>query len=189
MLLSSGSPRWLRLACRRLAWRGRACPASFLRSGFSAAELAHVQFVSLEVDNLSNLAHNELMCTHWLWRQAAAERVLIFQTDSLLCRAGIEAFQMWDYVGGAPAAARRHHDPYTCRHPSARSLSQPLPAVALLAMDPHARNSTGRTRGHRGRRAAHEHALWCLPVADTLTRTVRRHARSAVADRRLVVRG
>jgi len=71
----------------------------FLRSGFSAAELAHVQFVSLEVDNLSNLAHNELMCTHWLWRQAAAERVLIFQTDSLLCRAGIEAFQMWDYVG------------------------------------------------------------------------------------------
>ena len=31
------------------------------------------------MDNLSNLAHNELMCTHWLWDRAAAERVLIFQ--------------------------------------------------------------------------------------------------------------
>ena len=29
----------------------------------------------------------------------AAERVLIFQTDSLLCRAGIDAFAQWDYIG------------------------------------------------------------------------------------------
>ena len=28
-----------------------------------------------------------------------AERVLVFQTDSLICRRGIEAFQSWDYIG------------------------------------------------------------------------------------------
>ena len=71
----------------------------FLRSRFSPAELAHVQLVSLEVDNLSPLAHNELMCTHWLWQRAAAERVLIFQTDSLICRRGIAEFDGWDYIG------------------------------------------------------------------------------------------
>jgi len=70
-----------------------------IRAAFSAAELEHVQFVSLEVDNLTPLAHNELMCTHWLWSRAAAERVLIFQTDSLICRDGVDAFQKWDYIG------------------------------------------------------------------------------------------
>lgn len=38
-------------------------------------------------------------CTHWLWSRAAAERVLIFQTDALLCRSGIDRFQTWDYIG------------------------------------------------------------------------------------------
>eukprot|EP00966_Prymnesium_polylepis_P255302 5898311-Prymnesium_polylepis.1 len=71
----------------------------FITSLFTADELAHVQLVSLEVDNLSPLAHNELMCTHWLWSRAAAERVLIFQTDSLICRHGIDEFEGWDYVG------------------------------------------------------------------------------------------
>ena len=70
-----------------------------IRAAFSAAELEHVQLLDLGVDNLSPLAHNELMCTHWLWSRAAAERVLVFQTDSLICRAGVEAFQRWDYVG------------------------------------------------------------------------------------------
>ena len=70
-----------------------------IRAAFSAEELEHVQLVDLGVDNLSPLAHNELMCTHWLWSRAAAERVLIFQTDSLVCREGVEAFQCWDYVG------------------------------------------------------------------------------------------
>ena len=36
--------------------------------------------------------------------QAAAERVLIFQTDSLICREGVEAFAAYDYIGCA------HHD-------------------------------------------------------------------------------
>jgi len=58
-----------------------------------------VQFVSLEVDNLTNASHNELMCTHWLWSRAAAERVLIFQTDSLVCRPGVDEFQSCDYIG------------------------------------------------------------------------------------------
>jgi hypothetical protein len=40
-----------------------------IRAAFTPSELEHVQLVSLQVDNLSNLAHNELMCTHWLWEQ------------------------------------------------------------------------------------------------------------------------
>ena len=75
-----------------------------IRSSFTPTELENIEFISLEVDNLSNLAHNELMCTHWLWSRAAAERVLIFQTDSLVCRPDIERFQTWDYIG-APWAA------------------------------------------------------------------------------------
>ena len=47
-------------------------------------------FPFLQVDNLTNASHNELMCTHWLWSRAAAERVLIFQTDSLVCRPGAD---------------------------------------------------------------------------------------------------
>ena len=55
----------------------------YIRSVFSPAELHKMQLISLQVDNLSNLSHNELMCTHWLWSKVAAERVLVFQTDSL----------------------------------------------------------------------------------------------------------
>ena len=40
-----------------------------IRAAFTPSELEHVQLVSLQVDNLSNLAHNELMCTHWLWER------------------------------------------------------------------------------------------------------------------------
>ena len=72
---------------------------AFLREIFSADELRDVQLVSLEVDNLSPLAHNELMCTHWLWQRAAAEHVLIFQTDALLLRRGVDDFLRWDYIG------------------------------------------------------------------------------------------
>lgn len=55
--------------------------------------------VSLGVPNLSAEAYNELMCTHWLWSRVAAERVLHFQTDSLLCRPGADAFERYAYVG------------------------------------------------------------------------------------------
>ena len=72
---------------------------AYIKDRFTEEELRHVEFVSLEVDNLTNLAHNELMCTHWLWERASAERVLIFQTDSLICRPGVEAFLQYDYIG------------------------------------------------------------------------------------------
>ena len=38
------------------------------------------------------------LCGHCV-AQAAAERVLIFQTDSLICREGVEAFAAYDYIG------------------------------------------------------------------------------------------
>ena len=70
-----------------------------IRGAFTPDELVHVQLVSLQVDDLSILAYNELLCSHWLWSRAAGERVLIFQTDSLICRHGIDEFQAWDYIG------------------------------------------------------------------------------------------
>lgn len=78
----------------------------YIRALLTADELEHVQLIDLGVDNLSNLSHNELMCTHWLWSRAAAERVLVFQTDSLICRTGVDEFQSWDYIG----APWRHDD-------------------------------------------------------------------------------
>ena len=65
------------------------------RALLTADELEHVQLIDLRVDNLSNLSHNELMCTHWLWARRR-RRVLIFPTDSLICRTGVDEFRSWD---------------------------------------------------------------------------------------------
>ena len=58
----------------------------FITGLFSPDELASLQLINLGVDNLSRRAYSELLCSHWLWERVAAERVLVFQTDSLLLR-------------------------------------------------------------------------------------------------------
>jgi len=72
---------------------------AFTRSLFSCAELSQLQLVCLGVEDLTRKAYSELLCSHWFWSRVAAERVLIFQTDSLICRRGVEEFQKYDYVG------------------------------------------------------------------------------------------
>lgn len=57
------------------------------------------QLISLGIDDLTSAAYSELCCSHWLWSRVTAERVLLFQTDALLCHAGIDDFQEYDYVG------------------------------------------------------------------------------------------
>lgn len=66
---------------------------------FSSEELSRITRTDLRVDDLSRRAYSELLCSHWLWRRVVAERVLIFQTDALLCRCGVEEFDAYDYVG------------------------------------------------------------------------------------------
>ena len=43
--------------------------------------------------------YSALMCTTAFWEQIPSEHVLVFQTDSLLRRHGIDAFLKYDYVG------------------------------------------------------------------------------------------
>lgn len=74
----------------------------FVRGLFSAEGeqvRERVQLLSLGVDNLTRQAYSELLCSHWLWERVAAEHVLLFQTDSLICRRGIDEFLGYDYVG------------------------------------------------------------------------------------------
>ena len=73
--------------------------SAYVRSLFSAEEIERIQLVSLQVDNLGRDAYSELLCSHWLWTHVAAETALLFQTDALLCRGGIERFGSWDYIG------------------------------------------------------------------------------------------
>lgn len=44
-------------------------------------------------------AYNRLLTSERLWKNLPADKVLIFQHDSMLLRDGIEEFLKWDYVG------------------------------------------------------------------------------------------
>ena len=72
-----------------------------VRSCFTTPELSTLQLLNLHVDNLTRRAYSELLCSHWLWEQLQREHVLIFQTDSLLCRGPnamdefVNAYDMW----------------------------------------------------------------------------------------------
>lgn len=43
--------------------------------------------------------YNKLMLSKRLWRNLNAERVLVFQHDSIILKPGIEEFLEWDYIG------------------------------------------------------------------------------------------
>jgi len=50
--------------------------------------------------NLSRDSYSSLLCTKAFWLQIPHEKILIFQHDSMLLKAGIESFLRWDWVGG-----------------------------------------------------------------------------------------
>lgn len=61
--------------------------------------LNNVLLTNMEVDNLTNIEHSEYMEGVDFWGKVKGDKALIFQTDSLLLRGGIDEFLDYDYVG------------------------------------------------------------------------------------------
>jgi hypothetical protein len=59
----------------------------------------NVVTVNIGVDNLTNIEHSEYMETMDFWGKVKGDKALIFQTDSLLLRSGIDEFLDYDYIG------------------------------------------------------------------------------------------
>lgn len=59
----------------------------------------NVVLTNIGVKNLTNIQHSELMETSNFWKQLNGQKILIFQTDSILLRNGIDEFLDFDYVG------------------------------------------------------------------------------------------
>jgi hypothetical protein len=51
------------------------------------------------VDNFTNVEHSEYMESNEFWLKVKGEKALIFQTDSLLLREGVDEFLEYDYIG------------------------------------------------------------------------------------------
>ena len=56
---------------------------------------------NMNVDNLTNIEHSEYMESVDFWGKVKGKKALIFQTDSLLLRNGIDEFLEYDYVGAS----------------------------------------------------------------------------------------
>lgn len=62
-------------------------------------KLSNVVLTNMGVDNLSNIEHSEYMESVHFWEKVKGQKALIFQTDSLLLRGGIDEFLKYDYIG------------------------------------------------------------------------------------------
>lgn len=66
----------------------------------AAEHIKTVMFVNMHLHGMSIREYNQLLTNRVFWLNLCKyERVLIFQTDSMLLRKGIEEFLEWDYVG------------------------------------------------------------------------------------------
>jgi hypothetical protein len=59
----------------------------------------NIQLENLEVDDLSGILYNNMLKTTKFWNTIPTENVLIFQTDTILRRFGIDEFISYNYVG------------------------------------------------------------------------------------------
>lgn len=59
----------------------------------------NVELESLSVDNLTNIDYNNLLKTPNFWKSIKSNNILIFQTDSLLLKFGIDKFISYIYIG------------------------------------------------------------------------------------------
>ena len=73
-----------------------------LRRNFPTANITN-----LHLSHLTANQYNELLTNVWFWKQIIGMKVLIFQSDSMLLRKGIDEFLEWDYVG-APWTFQEH---------------------------------------------------------------------------------
>jgi hypothetical protein len=62
-------------------------------------EWKNVYYENLGVGNVTKEEYNDLLMTPDFWKKIKGEKVLIFQTDSVLLRSGIDEFIKYDYVG------------------------------------------------------------------------------------------
>lgn len=66
----------------------------------AAEHIKTVQFVNMRLHAMTIREYNQMFTRKDFWgTMLRYERVLIFQTDSMLLRTGIEEFLSWDYVG------------------------------------------------------------------------------------------
>lgn len=72
-----------------------------------------VQLIPFTKGNISVADYSQLLCRATFWDQLPGERVLIFQTDTMIRRSGIARFIDYDYIG----APWPHATGYPVRHP------------------------------------------------------------------------
>lgn len=60
---------------------------------------SNIQLENLEIDDLSGILYNDMLKTTKFWESIPTENVLIFQTDTILRRFGIDEFISYNYVG------------------------------------------------------------------------------------------
>lgn len=58
-----------------------------------------VKFNNIGTNSITKLEYSELMKTSSFWKSVYGEKILIFQSDSILLRSGIDEFLKWDYIG------------------------------------------------------------------------------------------
>ena len=61
--------------------------------------LGNVILTNMGIDNFTHGEHSRYMESSEFWKQVKGTKTLIFQTDSLLLRSGIDDFLEYDYVG------------------------------------------------------------------------------------------
>jgi hypothetical protein len=61
--------------------------------------LGNVILTNIGIDNFTHGEHSRYMESSKFWKQVKGTKALIFQTDSLLLRSGIDDFLVYDYVG------------------------------------------------------------------------------------------
>ena len=69
----------------------------FVRSALSGVE--NTEFRRMDTHSLTIADLNRMLMDPRFWDEVHADKALLFQTDSLFVRSGIEAFESFDYVG------------------------------------------------------------------------------------------
>ena len=59
----------------------------------------NIEYTNLGLNNLTKIEYSNLLMTSNFWKQIKGEKVLIFQTDSVLLRNGVDEFIEYDYIG------------------------------------------------------------------------------------------
>lgn len=64
-------------------------------------DIENIFYTNLNIKNISDRTeHTKILKTRNFWESIIGEKVLLFQTDSMLLRTGIEEFLNYDYIGG-----------------------------------------------------------------------------------------